>query len=139
MQRQLDAEVIQPAEAERQAAEQRARGEASKIVEQGKAEAGALKALVEQYRKAGGTAREVLALQKLLPLVGAIAGIGQKLSVRKLTVLPSRGESGGDAQRGHEDFARTAIGTAEQLRAATGIDLAAVARRLGGGPPPTPE
>jgi flotillin len=139
VQRQLDAEVIQPAEAERQAAEQRARGEASKIVEQGKAEAGALKALVEQYRKAGGTAREVLALQKLLPLVGAIAGVGQKLSVRKLTVLPSRGESGGDAQRGHEDFARTAIGTVEQLRAATGIDLAAVARRLGGGPPPKPE
>jgi flotillin len=135
VQRKLDAEVIQPAEAERQAAEQRARGEASRIVEQGKAEAGALKALVEQYRRAGGTAREVLALQKLMPLVGAIAGIGQKLTIRKLTVLPSQGGPEGAASHGAGDFARTAIGTAEQLRAATGIDLAAVARRLGGGPP----
>ncbi len=123
VQRKLDAEVVKPADAERRASEERARGEASRIVEQGKAQAGALKVMVEQYRRAGSAAREVLALQKLLPLVDAIAGAQQKLQIRRLTVLPTGGAS--------PDFARSAIATSEQLRAATGIDLGAMARRLG--------
>ncbi len=127
VQRQLDADVVQPAEAQRKAAEERARGDAATIVEQGKAQAGALRAMVEQYKKAGPSAREVLALQKMLPFVEAVSGACSKLTVRKLTVLPTA--AGGD------DWARRAIVTTEQLRAATGIDLGAVAKRLGGGPP----
>jgi flotillin len=93
-------------------------------LEQGRAQAGALRLLVEQYRKAGPAAREVLALQKMLPLVGAISGASNTIAVRKMTMLP-RGEP--------SDVARAAIGTAEQLRAATGIDLGAIAKRLGAG------
>jgi flotillin len=131
VQRKLDAEVVQPAEADRKAAEERARGDASRITEQGRAQAAALHALVEQYAKAGPAAREVLALQKMLPLVDAISGATKKVVGRKLTVLPARG-NGADG-----DWARKAIGTAEELRAATGIDLAGVARRLSApGPPP---
>ncbi len=134
VQRKLDAEVVQPAEADCRASEERARGDAARILEQGKAQASSLRLLVEQYRKAGPAAREVLALQKVLPLVGAISGANRKLGVRKVTVLP-KGED--------KDFARSAIGTTEQLRAATGIDLAAIAKRLGqgaaaAGPPPSP-
>ena len=131
-QRQLDAEVVQPAEADCKAAEEAARGAAAQIVEQGRAQASALKALVEQYKKAGGAAREVLVLQKLLPLVDAISGASSKLTVSRLTVLPQTagGVGGGDAGG---DWARKAISSAEQLRAATGIDLAGVARRLGDG------
>ena len=120
--RRLEAEVVAPAEADCKAAEERARGDASRIVEQGKAQAGALRAMVEEYRKAGPAAREVLALQKLLPMVEAISGAGSKLAVRKITVLPTKGAE--------DDWARKAIATAEQLRAATGIDLGSVARRL---------
>jgi flotillin len=133
VQRQLDADVVQPAEADRKAAEEQARGQAAAIIEQGKAQAAALHALVEQYRKAGGTAREVLALQKLVPFIEAVSGAQSKLIVRKLTVLPgaSASEASGD------DWARKAIATTEQLRAATGIDLGAVARRLGSPTPPS--
>ncbi len=130
IQRKLDAEVVQPAEAGCRAAEEKARGEAAKIVEQGKAQASALHALVEQYKIAGDAAREVLVLQKLIPLVNAISGAESKITVKKLTVLPeSSGSDGGD-------FTRKAIGATEQLRAATGIDLAGVARRLGSGSAP---
>lgn len=129
--RQLDAEVIQPAEASRKAAEENARGEAARIAEEGRAQAAALRVLVEECRRAGPEARRVLALQKLLPHVARIAGEGSALSIRKLTVLPST-ESG-------DDLARKAISTAEQLRAATGVDVAAIARRLGEAPkPPKP-
>jgi flotillin len=129
MQRQLEAEVVEPAEAERKAAEEKARGEAARILEQGKAQAQSLKAMVEQYRRAGASAREVLALQKLMPLVDAISGSQRRLAVRKLTVLPN----GGD---GNKDWARSAISSVEQLRAATGIDLGGIARRLGAPSPP---
>jgi flotillin len=122
VQRQLDAEVVQPAEADRKAAEEKARGEASRIIEQGRAQAQALHALVEQYKKAGPTAREVLVLQKLLPLVGLISGADRKLAVQKVTVLPQ--------SNGSDDWARKAISTTEQLRAATGVDLSAIGRRL---------
>ncbi|MEO7113405.1 MAG: SPFH domain-containing protein [Polyangiaceae bacterium] len=125
VQRQLDAEVVQPAEADRKAAEEKARGEASRIVEQGRAQAQALHALVEQYKKAGPSAREVLVLQKLLPLVGLISGADRKLTVNKVTVLPQ--STGSDADH---DWARKAISTTEQLRAATGVDLSAIGRRL---------
>ena len=124
VQRQLDAEVVQPAEADRKAAEEKARGEATRIIEQGRAQAQALHALVEEYKKAGPAAREVLVLQKLLPLVNSITGADRKLAVQKLTVLPQHTDGDGD-------WAKRAISTNEQLRAATGVDLKAIARRFG--------
>jgi len=129
VQRRLDAEVVQPAEAERRASEERARGDAARILEQGRAQATALKVLVEQYRRAGPAAREVLVLQKLLPLVGAISGGEGSVAIDKLTVLPAGSASS-------PSWAQQAIATTEQLRAATGIDLPAIARRLGGGSGP---
>jgi flotillin len=125
VERKLDAEIVQPAEAERRAAEERARGEASRIVEQGRAQAAALRLMVQQYAKAGPAARDVLVLQKLLPFVHAISGAGRPIDVQRVSVLPARGDG---------DWARKAIQTSEQLRAATGIDLAALARRTGQAP-----
>src|SRR6185437_11978027 len=100
-------------------------GEAATIVEQGKAQAMALKALVEEYKKAGSAAREVLVFQKLLPLVGAISGGDKRVVIRKLTVLPVEQADGSSGS-----WARKAIATAEQLRAATGIDVGAMAKKL---------
>jgi flotillin len=123
--RQLDADVVQPAEAERRAREEQARGQAATVIERGRAEAEALKKLVEAFRKAGPSGREVLALQKLLPLIGDIAGARQKLTIGKVTVLPG----GGD---GASQLARSAIGAAAQLQAATGVDVVdALTKRLG--------
>ena len=135
IQRKLDAEVVQPAEAQRKAAEENARGAAARIIEQGRAQAAALHALVEQYKRSGDNARAVLVMQKLMPLAHLIAGAQQKVSVRKLTVLPVE-EPAADGAGG---FARKAIGVTEQLRAATGIDLGQVARRLAPPPPPPPK
>jgi flotillin len=133
VQRKLDAEVIQPAEAQRKAAEENARGAAARIVEQGRAQAGALHALIEQYKRSGANAREVLVVQKLLPLAQHIAGSHQKVTIRKLTVLPTR-----DSAAQGEDFARKAISASEQLRAATGVDLSQMVRRLAAPAPPPP-
>jgi flotillin len=131
VERQLLADVIQPQDAATRSAEEAARGKAATIVENGKAEAEALRRLVEEYKKAGGRAREVLVFQQMMPLVGDIAGAGQTVKIKQLTVLPS---GGGDA-----GLARRVISASEQIRAATGVDVASVLHRLGGSePPPLP-
>ncbi|HMJ11396.1 MAG TPA: SPFH domain-containing protein [Polyangiaceae bacterium] len=122
--RRLDADVVQPAIAKQRAAEEEARGSATSTVERGRAEAESLRQIVEAFRAGGPSARDVLALQNLLPLLSQVSGAHHPLSITKLSVLPS------DAAGG--EIARKAIGASEQIRAATGIDLAAAAKKLGG-------
>jgi flotillin len=131
VERQLQADVINPFDAERRSMEEQARGHAARIIEIGKAEAESLKRLVEEYRKAGPNAREVLALQQILPLAGEIAGANRVVKIKKLTVLP--GSSGDDS------LARKAIVASEQIRAATGVDFADIARRVGAAPQSPPK
>ena len=122
--RRLDADVVQPSIAKQRAAEEKARGDAADTLERGRAEAKALHDLVEAYRSGGGAARDVLALQNLLPLLSHIAGAHHSLAISKLSVLPAAADG--------SEMARKAIGASEQIRAATGVDLTGVAKKLGG-------
>ena len=124
--RRLDADVVQPALAKQRAAEEKARGDSAATLERGRAEAASLKKLVEAFRAGGSGARDVLALQNVLPLIAHVSGAHHELHLSKVTVLPA-----GDAAPGSE-LARKAIGAAEQIRAATGVDLAGAAKKLGG-------
>jgi len=121
---QLDADVVQPWDAERQKMEEQARADAARIIERGRAEAGALKKLMHEYTAAGSAAREVLVLQQLMPMLDSITGASRKTRIAEWTVLDKSDESDG--------FAQKAIRVNEQLRAATGVDLARIAGRLGG-------
>jgi flotillin len=123
--RRLEADVVQPALAAQRAAEEQARGEAAALLERGRAEAESLRKLVESYRLGGGGARDVLALQSLLPMLAQVAGSHHALKIKKLSVLPADQSPGGE-------LARKAIGASEQIKAATGVDLTGVAKRFGG-------
>lgn len=137
VERQLQADVIQPHDADRRSKEELARGEAAKIIELGRAEAEALRRLVEEYKKIGSGAREILALQQMMPMLEDIAGSKRPMRIQKLSVLPD-----GD---GDGSLAKRAISAAEQIRAATGVDLPALARSVASrtplleGPPPPPK
>ncbi len=124
VQRRLEADVVEPALAAQRAAEEKARGDAATTVERGRAEAESLRKLVEAYQSGGHGARDVLALQNLLPLLSSVAGSEQKLTIEKVSLLPPEAPG--------SNAARAAIGAAEQVRAATGVDLTQVAKRLGG-------
>lgn len=123
--RRLDADVVQPAIAKQRAAEEQARGEAASTIERGRAEAASLHELIESYRTGGAASRDVLALQNLLPMLAHVAGAHHSLSIGKMSVLPATNSVG-------SDIARKAIGASEQIKAATGVDLAGVAKKLGG-------
>jgi flotillin len=121
--RKLDADVVQVAEASRRAMEEEARGQAAMVIERGKAEAEALRRVFEAFALAGEGARDVLALQQVIPMLTQVSGAGRKLVVQKVSVLPPTPGNGGD-------FSRAAIAASEQIKAAMGVDLPAIARRL---------
>jgi flotillin len=123
--RKLDADIVQVAEADRRAREEEARGFAARVIERGKAEATALRSVFEAFTGAGEGAREVMTLQQVIPLLAQVSGAGRKLTVDKVTVLPADGDDGGG-------FAKAAISASEQLKAAIGLDVTQLAKRLEG-------
>lgn len=128
VERQLDADVVAPWFAECRKMEEEARAAAAKITERGRAEAEALRGLVEEYIAAGDAAREVLVLQQLMPMLNSISGATRKMKIQEWTVLRDDESDG---------MANKAIKFSEQIKAATGVDLANVANRLGNPPPRT--
>ena len=142
--RRLHADVIQPAEATRRQAEEQAKGAASLVIEQGRATASVLARIAENYNKGGASSRDVLLMQKLVPLFQRLAGTIGTLKVDRLTVLPQR--SGAGEPGPNLGLGARLVDASEQVRAVTGVDLTKVLRdrlgdepiRVSGTPPPVP-
>jgi flotillin len=117
VQRQLDADIVKPAQGACQAQEENARGQAAAIIERGRAEAEAFGATIEIFQKSGQVAREVLLMQQLVPMLRQIAGTDNNLQIKRMTVLPNPEQSSGTS------LARQALGASEQFKAATGVDV----------------
>jgi flotillin len=125
--RKLEADVVAPADAQRQKAEAQAKGQASQVVAQGRAAAAAMTALAEAYKASGARGRDALLLQKLIPVFDQLAGTLRAIQIDRLVVLGSGSGAGAGSAL------KSIITTNEQVRAATGVDLVAAARgRLGG-------
>jgi flotillin len=130
--RQLQADVLEPARAQKAAAEAAATGHASQIIEQGRATARALEEIAGSWRRAGDGARQVFLMQKVDGLMRIVMTTVSDLKVRKLTVLGGLGNGTGAGG----DVTGKVIAASEQLKAATGVDLLrAVQDRLAAPPP----
>lgn len=137
---QLIADKVKPAEAKKSQMVAAAKGAASKIVEEGKASATAIRSLGATWANAGDSARQIFVAQKLQRLVGTMMQTVGDIPIDKLTVIDKAlaGEGGNFA-------VKTAV-TAEQLKQLLGIDLAAAVQNLsrphgqpvGQLPPPVP-
>jgi flotillin len=137
--RQLIADVLEPARARKAAAEANAKGDAAQIVEQGRATATAMSEIAGKWREVGPSARNVFLMQKVADLTRIVMGTVKTLKVDKLTVLGGIG-GGSSANGSHNgtglgapELTGRLIAASEQIKAATGVDLAAVLRR-----PPQP-
>lgn len=128
---QLQADVLQPADAACREAEENAKGDAAKIIEQGRATAQVLTNLADRYNTSGRAGRDILLMQKLVPLLARMSGTMSDLKIDRLTVL---GKGSGGA--GGDDLAGKLVEYSEQIKAATGIDVTGVLRqKLGAGAP----
>ena len=125
---QLIADKVKPAEAKKAQMQAQARGAASKIIEDGKATASAIRALGETWAQAGDSARQIFVAQKLQGLVGTMMSTVGEIPIDKLTVIDKELAGNGS------NFAVKAAITAEQLKQMLGVDVAAALQRLTGEP-----
>ena len=117
---QLIADKVKPAEARRQQMIETARGQAAKIVEDGRANAEAIRQLSETWRTAGDSARQIVVSQKLSALVTSLMSTVGEIPVDKVTFIDSALAGNG------ANFAVNAAVTSEQLKHTMGIDVPAL-------------
>ncbi len=122
VEKQLQADVVAPAEAECKRAISEARGDAACIIEDGKAQAEGTARLAESWQAAGASAREIFLFQKLEVLLKMMASGVPEVEVQNLSVI--------DAKDGNSATKIAAF--LEQLRQTTGVDLADVVSNLAG-------
>jgi flotillin len=124
----LEADVLKPAEARRQEQVAAARGDAARILEEGRATATSLSALARTWESSDGSARQILLAQKLVPLLKSLLGPVGQAPIDRLTVLDARLGASGDLA------SRVAV-LGEQLKHVLGVDPQEWLRRLR---PPSP-
>lgn len=122
--RRLEADVVTPARAEMEASQAKAKGAAAKVIEDGKATATVLDAMINTWQNGGTNARDIFLMQKMRKLMESLVGTIQQVNVDRLTVLPKGGRT-----------AQTVQWT-EELKAGLGIDVPEILNRLGGGQAP---
>jgi len=122
--RRLEADVVAPARAEREALELKAKGVAAKIIEDGAAKVTVLEQLAGHFEAAGDDAREIFVLHMLPELVEHIADTVSGIDVERITIIDN-GQGGGG--RGLPNVAAqmpaAVISITEQIEAATGVNL----------------
>ncbi|MEM9217468.1 MAG: SPFH domain-containing protein [Cyanobacteria bacterium P01_F01_bin.150] len=89
----LRADILAPAEAQREKAIAQAKGDAAHIIEDGKAQALGLHALGEVWRSEGPDAREVFLYQKIDVLMQLMAASVPNISVADVTVVDANNGS----------------------------------------------
>ncbi len=131
----LQADVVEPANAERLAAKARAEGEAAPILEQGRASAQVLEMLYDQVKAGGEQALAVFLAEKLPQLLGTAVQAVQGVDIDRVVVLD--GGSGSGVGNAVNQRVQGALGTVEAVSAAVGVDiqsvLQAAARKVGEG------
>lgn len=117
----LHCDVVLPAEAQRQAAELTARGEASRGLENGKAVAEALRVVAQEWAAAGQAGREVYVLQQLRALVVAAVNRVAQTEIGDLSVVDGGdGDAFGAVVASHPQAVARVLG---ELGAAIGVDV----------------
>lgn len=131
----LQADVVQPAEAARMAAEAEAKAEAAPILERGRAQAAVLEMLYLEILKGGDAGLQVFLAEKLPELLGVAVGAMKDVHIDRLTVVDSGGGQG--VANAATQRINASVAALEQLAGTLGLDLDAFMRRIqhvGGAP-----
>ena len=121
--RQLQADVLEPARAKMEAGIAEAKGNASKITEDGKATVTVLQEMIATWKQSPDNARDIFLMQKLQSMMDALVETITDVKIDQVTVLPT----------GDNSTAKRAVTLVEELKAGTGIDIPKVVDRVTGG------
>ena len=121
------AEVVVAAEAERQAKEEIAKGNAARILEDGQAEVEVLRQKLALWQEAGSNAERLFLIQMLPDILKQVVQTVDNLSIDRLTVVDSG--QGGGVPSVFNQIAGSTPALLESLKASTGIDIAGMLSR----------
>ncbi len=124
VERKLQAELIAPWVARRDAMVYEAEGKSAKVIEEGNARASALADIVRTWQELGDDAKRLMLLQKLDSIVDIMAGTIPELKIDNFTMI----EPGAATAAEHGTMPVRAISTIEQVKRATGVDLGELAK-----------
>jgi flotillin len=120
--RRLEADIVAPARADKEAKELMAKGAAASIIEDGAAQIDVFRRLVDQYQAAGDDAKQIFVLNMLPDLVDKIVGTVEGVSIDRVSVIDS-----GNGQQGipsvMSQLPAAVIKITEQIENATGVDI----------------
>ncbi|MHC4128241.1 MAG: flotillin family protein [Planctomycetota bacterium] len=125
-----EADIVVPAAATRKAMMLEAEGHAAKILEEGKAKAQAIELLREQWQN--GEAENLFLIHLMPELVDKVTRVvSENLRIDKLTILD--GGNGEGLPTYVKNLTNSAITMVEQMKNATGVDIAKLAKGKGSG------
>lgn len=124
----LQADVVQPAEAERFAAEARAKAAAAPILENGRAQAEALRLLLIEIQKGGDAGLRVFITEKLPALLGQALDAMRDIDIERVTVVDSG--SGQGVANATTQKVNASLVALNQVAGAMGLDLEEFVRGL---------
>lgn len=125
----LQADVVQPAEARRMAAEQEAKAQAAPILEQGRAQAQVLQQLYAEIARAGEAGLQVFLAEKLPQLLAVAVDAMKDVDIQRLTVIDSGGGHG--VANAATQRVNASLVALEQVAGAVGLDLETFMQGLG--------
>ena len=134
-QKRVEADVVIPAQADKQASELRAKGAAATILENGNANLAVLDRMIQLYGKAGSDAERIFILNMLPELIRELAGSVEKIKIDKMSVIDS-GRSGSGVASAASQFPEAIIKLTEQIETATGVNILARLKPADGGTHP---
>jgi flotillin len=116
------ADIVVKAEAERAAAEERARGDAARIYESGKADVEVLRQKLALWQQAGPEAERLFLLQMLPDIMREVLKTVDNVKIDKLTVVDSGNGTG--VPNVMSQIAGATPALLESLKTSTGVDIA---------------
>jgi flotillin len=130
-QRRLQADVIIPAEARRDAEAIRAKGDAAPTMENGRALVEVLEATTAAWNAMGDNAKEIYVIQHLEEIIATVVDQMDEIDIREVNVL-DRGDGSALAAYAAA-YPQTIAAVLRALRETIGIDIPAVLASGGGG------
>lgn len=124
----LQADVVQPAEAARMAAESRAKADAAPILENGRAQAEALRMLLAEINKAGETGLQVFIAEKLPALLTSALDSMKSIDIDRVTVIDSG--SGKGVANATTQKVNASLAAVQQVADSMGLDIEAIVRNM---------
>jgi flotillin len=121
--KRLEADVIQPAKAKKEAMELEAKGNAAKIIADGDAEIEVLNKKINAYMAAQGNGDKVFMLNMLPEIIEQLVSTVKDIKIDKITMVDSGNGEGNQMNKIVNQIPSAVVSLSEMIENSTGVDI----------------